>query len=166
MVEPSALLGKPDDYLAEPWFSAGCVRFGAVQLGGALAILRVVHAHLRGAGRHRDPYQQERFAQMRVAVEGARLWLAKVTANMEDADLMEDPEPLLDQANMCRQAVQDACELVLKLSVQSVGVSGMLAPHPLERLVRDLMTYLRQPGPDASLTSIGKLALEAECLPW
>ena len=47
-VEPQALLGKPDDYLAEPWFSAGCIRFGAVQLGGALAILRVVHAHLRG----------------------------------------------------------------------------------------------------------------------
>ena len=103
---------------------------------------------------------------MRVAVSGARLWLAKVAADMDDADLVEDPESLLDQANMCRQAVQDACELVLKLSVQSVGVSGMLAPHPLERLVRDLMTYLRQPGPDASLASIGKRALEAECLPW
>ena len=34
-VDHDALLGMPDDYFAEPWFSAGCIRFGAVQLGGA-----------------------------------------------------------------------------------------------------------------------------------
>jgi alkylation response protein AidB-like acyl-CoA dehydrogenase len=68
-VDFEAFLEMPDDYIAEPWFSAGCIRFGAVQLGGALAMLRIVHAHLRAAGRHRDPYQRERFARMRVALE-------------------------------------------------------------------------------------------------
>jgi len=63
-VDHDALLGMPDDYFAEPWFSAGCIRFGAVQLGGALGTLRVVHTHLRAAGRHRDAYQRERFARM------------------------------------------------------------------------------------------------------
>ena len=63
---------------------------------------------------------------------------------------------------MCRHAVQEACDLILGLSVQSVGVSGVLAPHPLERLVRDLTTYLRQPAADAALVSVGERVLEAE----
>ena len=29
----------------------------------------------------------------------------------------------------------------------------MIAPHPLERLIRDLRTYLRQPNPDAALAA-------------
>jgi hypothetical protein len=31
----------------------------------------------------------------------------------------------------------------------------MIAPHPLERLMRDLRTYLRQPNPDAALAAVG-----------
>jgi alkylation response protein AidB-like acyl-CoA dehydrogenase len=165
-VDLDAFLGMPDDYFAEPWFSAGCIRFGAVQLGGALKILRVVHTHLRAAGRHRDAYQRERFARMRVALDGARLWLEKAGIALDDARSDDDTDGLLDLANMCRHAVQEACDLVLSLSVQSVGVSGMLAPHPLERLVRDLTTYLRQPAPDAALVSVGERALEAEFLAW
>jgi alkylation response protein AidB-like acyl-CoA dehydrogenase len=165
-VDLDAFLGTSDDYFAEPWFSAGCIRFGAVQLGGALRILGVVHTHLRAAGRHRDAYQRERFARMRVALEGARLWLERAGIALDDACSDGDTDGLLDLANMCRHAVQEACELILNLSVKSVGVSGMLAPHPLERLVRDLTTYLRQPAPDAALVSVGERALEAEFLAW
>jgi len=31
----------------------------------------------------------------------------------------------------------------------------MIAPHPLERLIRDLRTYLRQPNPDRALAAVG-----------
>lgn len=34
---------------------------------------------------------------------------------------------------------------VLEIAERSVGASGMIQPHPLERLMRDLRTYLRQP---------------------
>ena len=30
-----------------------------------------------------------------------------------------------------------------------------MAPHPLERLMRDLRTYLRQPNPDGALAMLG-----------
>ena len=40
-------------------------------------------------------------------------------------------------------------DLTLDLAVKSVGLRGLIAPHPLERRVRDLTTYLRQPSPDA-----------------
>ncbi len=42
---------------------------------------------------------------------------------------------------------------VLERAHRSVGLAGFLSPHPLERLARDLATYLRQPGPDRALTS-------------
>jgi hypothetical protein len=31
----------------------------------------------------------------------------------------------------------------------------MIAPHPFERQLRDLRTYLRQPNPDAALSAVG-----------
>ncbi len=42
---------------------------------------------------------------------------------------------------------------MLQLAQRSVGLQGFLRGHPLERLSRDLATYLRPPGPDRALTS-------------
>jgi alkylation response protein AidB-like acyl-CoA dehydrogenase len=162
-VADDLFLGGADDYLAEPWFSAGCIRFLAVQLGGALALLRTVHAHLRRTNRADDPYQIERFARMRVAVETGRLWLAHAAAAFDGSGA---PARIIATANMARQAVEQASTLTLELAGRSVGVQGMLAPHPMERLIRDLGTYMRQPAPDAALASIGRAALAAEELPW
>jgi alkylation response protein AidB-like acyl-CoA dehydrogenase len=165
-VPEEALLGRPDDYLSEPWFSAGCLRFLAVQLGGALALLRIVHEHLRRTGREGDPYQIERFARMRVALEGGRLWLDHAAGLFDRADAEANSARIIATANMARHAVETACGLILDLAAKSVGVQGMLAPHPLERLIRDLTTYLRQPVPDAALASVGEEALAAGVLPW
>jgi alkylation response protein AidB-like acyl-CoA dehydrogenase len=162
-LEADAFLGQADDYLAEPWFSAGCIRFLAVQLGGALALLRTVHAHLRRNGRAGDPYQIERFARMRVAVETGRLWLERAAAAFDGTNTAE---AIIATANMARHAVEQASMLTLELAARSVGVQGMLAPHPMERLIRDLTTYMRQPAPDAALASVGTAALAMEELPW
>ncbi|HEV2676091.1 MAG TPA: acyl-CoA dehydrogenase family protein [Aliidongia sp.] len=162
-VGADAFLGQANDYLAEPWFSAGCIRFLAVQLGGALALLRTVHAHLRRTGREGDPYQIERFARMRVAVETGRLWLDRAAAVFDGTDA---PAEIIATANMARHAIEQASTLTLELAGRSVGVQGMLAPHPMERLIRDLSTYMRQPAPDAALASVGRAALAADELPW
>jgi alkylation response protein AidB-like acyl-CoA dehydrogenase len=162
-VDSDAFLGAADDYLAEPWFSAGCIRFLAVQLGGALALLRTVHGHLRRTGRAGDPYQIERFARMRVAVETGRLWLDRAAAAFDGTGTAEE---IIGTANMARHAVEQASTLTMELAGRSVGVQGMLAPHPLERLMRDLSTYMRQPAPDAALASVARAALAQDELPW
>ena len=41
----------------------------------------------------------------------------------------------------------------------------MIAPYPLERLMRDLRTYLRQPNPDGALASVGAAVTEGVWLP-
>ncbi len=103
---------------------------------------------------------------MRVALEGGRLWLDHAAGIFDRVDAEETPARIIATANMARHAVEAACGLIIDLAGKSVGVQGMMAPHPLERLMRDLTTYLRQPGPDTALASVGREALAAEALPW
>jgi hypothetical protein len=54
-IRPDDLIGAPGDYQRQPWFSGGAIRFAAVQLGGAEALLDETIAHLRRTGR--DPWR-------------------------------------------------------------------------------------------------------------
>jgi len=161
------LLGDSNDYFREPWFTAGCMRFGAVQLGGALAIARITHGHLKERNRGGDQHQQQRLARMWVALRGARQHLQSAGAAWDDAELGQaSADEVILLANIARAAVDDACDLVVDLAMKSVGLQGLMTPHPLERRVRDLTTYLRQPSPDAAVTSIGRSLFEKDRLPW
>jgi alkylation response protein AidB-like acyl-CoA dehydrogenase len=163
------LLGAPGDYQRQPWLSAGAIRFAAVQLGGAEALFDVARAELRALGRDGDPHQRARFGQMSVAIESGRLWLRgaapyldRAFAATEGGTLDEGTSgQIVAYVNMARTAIERICLDTIELAERSVGVRGMLAPHPLERLVRDLTIYLRQPAPDAALTDAGRYALES-----
>jgi alkylation response protein AidB-like acyl-CoA dehydrogenase len=163
------LLGAPGDYQRQPWLSAGAIRFAAVQVGGAEALFDVARAELRTLGRDGDPHQRARFGQMAVAVEGGRLWLRGAAPYLDRAfaaacdGALDDRigEQVVAYVNMARTAIERACLDVIELAERSIGVRGMLAPHPIERLVRDLTIYLRQPAPDAALTDAGRFALAA-----
>jgi hypothetical protein len=39
-----------------------------------------------------------------------------------------------------------------RFAQRSVGLQAFLRPNPIERMSRDLATYLRQPGPDRART--------------
>ena len=39
---------------------------------------------------------------------------------------------------------------MLEEAERAIGAAGMIAPHPFERQMRDLRTYLRQPNPDGA----------------
>jgi hypothetical protein len=53
----------------------------------------------------------------------------------------------------------------MEIAERSVGVAGMMESHPLERLSRDLRTYLRQPNPDGALASVGAAVANGIWLP-
>lgn len=131
------VIGAPDDYGRQPFFFAGAWRFLAVQLGGIEAVVETHRAHLAATGRAEDPHQQARFGQAMVAAETSRLLVA-------------------------RAAVEQAGLDVIALAQRSVGLAGFLESHPLERLMRDLATYLRQPAPDFALTGMAAHALAAD----
>jgi len=156
-VEADAFLGGPGDYEREPAFSGGAIRFAAVQLGGAEALFEATRSHLRDSGRANDPYQRARLGEMAVAIESGNLWLLGASAEGTGAG----PEAVVAYANMVRTAIAAICEDVLRWAERSVGARGLLRPHPIERIGRDLTTYLRQPNPDGALASVGRFVAES-----
>ena len=153
------IIGGPDDYFRQPDFSGGAWRFAAVQLGGIEAVFDIWRGHLAATGRGGDPHQLARLGEGAIAVEGARLWVERAAQAVSDPAL--PPERVVALVNLARLAVERAGLDVLQLAQRSVGLQGFLRPHPLERLSRDLATYLRQPGPDRALTAAAEEILRA-----
>lgn len=154
------LVGKPGDYLQQPYFSGGAIRFAAVQLGGAEALYQATRAFLAGMGRTDDLLQQSRLAEMAYLIESGNQWInaaGKKTDQWlaEGADWMQ----VVAYANMTRTAIEEICLRIMPLAERCVGARGLLRPNAFERIHRDLTLYLRQPAPDATLVDIGKYVL-------
>jgi alkylation response protein AidB-like acyl-CoA dehydrogenase len=154
------LLGQPGDYLHQPYFSGGAIRFAAVQLGGAEAMYEATRQFLAGLNRTDDPLQQSRLAEMAYLIESGNHWLHAAGTNT-DRWLAEETDwrTIVAYANMTRTAIEEICLRVMPLAERCVGARGLLRPHPFERIHRDLTLYLRQPAPDATLLDIGKFVL-------
>ncbi len=166
-LDPEDLIGAPGDYYRAPWFQAGAVRFAAVQLGGAQALLDHARGELRQRDRTADPHQRTRFGAAGLAVESAALWL-RAAAGLADRSPLGGASPgdvtdeiMVAYANLCRTAVERACLDVLEAVERGVGARALLRPHPVERIGRDLTLYLRQPAPDDVLASAGGYLLDA-----
>ncbi len=153
------ILGAPDDYHRQPIFSGGAWRFAAVQLGGIEAVFDAWCAHLTRHGRGADPHQLARLGEGAIAVETARQWVGRAAAVASEATL--PTERIVAFVNLARLAVERAGLDVLQLAQRSVGLQGFLRGHPLERLSRDLATYLRQPSPDRALTTAASEIMSA-----
>jgi alkylation response protein AidB-like acyl-CoA dehydrogenase len=158
------LLGKPDDYLQEPWFSGGAIRFAAVQFGGVEALAEATYAYIRERGKAQDPFQQYRAGEIAMSVESGRHWL-EIASRHHDAALYraakEDISPnedlqFLNNMRMARASIEKLATFVLQHVARSVGANGFLEPLPFSQLYRDLTMYLRQPAPDAVITAIGQ----------
>jgi len=150
------LLGAPGDYGTQPHFSTGAIRFAAVQLGGAQALAQCAFSHLKKHKRDSDPHQRTRMGKMVILLESGRNWLRETGRIMDnDTYTVEDK---INHANMTRSAMLDICSEVMHLAEKCVGLAGMMGDHPMEKLHRDLTTYLKQPGPDRALAEVGEWA--------
>lgn len=160
-VDPDDLIGQPGDYYRQPEFGGGAMRFLAVQLGGADAVVASARTVLRRLGRAGDDVQRLRFAEVAVRLEAA--WHLTREAGRRLAAWPEDrdPAPLLAYVALARTAAEDACLLACEAAERAVGARGLLAPWPTERLLRDLRMYLRQPAPDAARLAAGAWLLDA-----
>lgn len=163
-VDVDVLLGTPNDYLREPAFSAGFIRCAAIHVGGTHAVFDTTLKHLQSTGRAHDPHQQHRLGQMATDVAAGYAWLDYVAASWARMDNLP-AAALIACVNAARGAIERAALDVMERAERSVGVSGMMEPHPLQRLSRDLRTYLRQPNPDGALASVGAAVTNGVWLP-
>lgn len=155
-----AVIGAADDYVRQPEFSCGAWRFLAVQCGGIAAVFEAHRAHLRKTGRGHEPNQLARLGLAATALETAHLFVTRAARFAARAE--SDPDGAVAYVNLARGAVERAGLDVIELAQRSVGLAGFLEAHPLERLMRDLATYLRQPAPDLALAAAAAYVLESE----
>jgi alkylation response protein AidB-like acyl-CoA dehydrogenase len=148
-VEPHDIIGQPGDYHRQPHFSAGAWRFCAVQLGGIERVVEEARSFLRHRERDGDPHQRARIGEAMIAAETARLWVERAAHLAEENDA--DEAAIIAYVDLARCAVERCGLQVIELVQRSVGLSAFLRSSPVERLVRDLATYLRQPAPDRAL---------------
>jgi alkylation response protein AidB-like acyl-CoA dehydrogenase len=151
-IDSVEILGRAGDYERQPWFSGGAWRFAAVQLGGMERLFDLLRRHLQETNRGRDPHQAARLGESAMAIETARLWVAQAASLTEGPLDSRAPEQLVAYVNLARLAVEAAALDLMQLVQRSVGLRAFLRPNPIERISRDLATYLRQPGPDRALT--------------
>lgn len=153
LLTPQDLLGTTGDYNRQPYLSGGAIRFAAVQLGGAAALLEALRDYLTELKRTEDPYHRTRVARMAMMVESGKLWLQR---GGYVNDHSTDPAEIINYANMVRSAITEYCTKCLRLAEHSAGARGMLHPYAFARLHTDLTMYLRQPAPDFALESVGQ----------
>jgi len=161
-IAPEDILGTDGDYERQPFFSAGAWRFCAVQQGGMETLLGLLRQHLRRTQRGGDPHQAARLGEAAIAAETARLWVERAARMAEEGEGLHAPDRVVAYANLARIAVERAGLDLMQLVQRSVGLQSFMRPHPIERVSRDLATYLRQPGPDRALTNAAAWALAQE----
>ena len=156
---PDALIGEPGDYLREPYLSCGAWRTTAVTSGGLDALIAATRGQLVQKGHQDAPLQQERFGRMLMAQETARLWTAAAArhAEAEEGQVADR----VAYVSLARIAVEAACLDAMQLAQRALGLAAFVRPNPVERLLRDLAVYLRQPAPDAVLTEAAYHGLQA-----
>ncbi len=142
-----ALIGGAGDYMRQPEITLGSWRPLAVLSGGASALVDALRSDLAGRDRAAHPDQRARLAACLVAEETARLWIhraADLAETRADADAA-------GYVQLARAAVDAACTSAIQLAQRSAGLAAFARPHPIERLCRDLATYLRQPALDEAI---------------
>lgn len=144
------VVGGSGDYLRQPEFSAGAWRTSAVTLGGLEALCACVRGELAKRGRADNAHQQSRIGALLMAQETASLWMRKAALIAEGG--VANHGDVAAYVNLARLAVERAVLEALQLAQRSLGLSAFMHGSFVERLIRDLSTYLRQPAPDETLT--------------
>jgi hypothetical protein len=150
-IAPADWFGAPGDYLREPDFSAGAWRTCAVTCGGLEALVEAAMQQLVARGRHTHPHQRARLGRAWLAKESALMWLTRAADAAEERERFAEPKEITATVNFARIAIETACLDALTLVERSLGLSAFRQSNPIERIRRDLATYLRQPAPDEAL---------------
>ena len=150
-IEAEDWIGQPGDYMAEPDFSAGAWRTSAVTCGGLEQLTTLAMQHLRDRGRAENPHQQERMGRAWIAKETALLWLDRAAVTAEHDPGRMTIQDIVTEVGLARLAIESACVDALQLVERSLGLAAFMQPSVIERIGRDLATYLRQPAADEVL---------------
>ncbi len=156
-VPTEQVIGRPGDFMRQPHFSGGAWRFCAVHLGAAERLVDLFRTHLVTRGRDGDPFQKQRIAHCVAATTTARYYVEDVASRL--ADDIDEADSIVALANLTRMVTERAALTVLEAVQRGAGLQAFIRPNPLERIARDLSTYLRQPVPDLAMANAADFVL-------
>ncbi|MFC2254427.1 acyl-CoA dehydrogenase family protein [Labrys portucalensis] len=154
------LIGEPGDFMRQPYFSGGAWRFCAVHLGAIERLVDLFIAQLRARRRDEDPYQLQRVATCITAARSTAYWTKAAARHL--ALSSHDAESCVALSNLTRGVTERAALDVMEVIQRGIGLASFMRPGPIERISRDLRTYLRQPVPDLAMADAARFALAAE----
>ncbi|WP_379923630.1 acyl-CoA dehydrogenase family protein [Erythrobacter sp. R86502] len=160
VVEPHQKLGRPGDYLREPFFEGGIWRYCAAHLGAAEALYRAMRTELVARGRAGDPHQQRRLVDAAISTETARLWVTRAARAVE-ADRAQPETAALSL--LARDVTERSCRIVMENVEQALGMGAHIAGSPVERIGRDLSLFLCQAAPDAKRARAAQTLITIDC---
>ena len=161
LVVPGDIFGGDDVYHREPAFSAGAWRFLAAQLGAGEEMFDLMRADLLRNHRAGDPHQRARLAQAGIALRSAAAWTESAAWRAEGSNASEAAiRTTLAHVAMARTAIEQHLQDVMRLCLRCVGLRAQLHGNPLERIARDLRTYLQQPVPDLIVDRVAQALLD------
>lgn len=157
-ISTAEIIGKPGDFMRQPHFSGGAWRFCAAHLGATERLVDLFRAHLTATGRGDDPYQLERIAGCVTAARTARFWVEDAARRLGDDG---DPQEVVAFANLTRMVTERCALDVMEQLQRGVGLRAFVRPNDIERICRDLSTYLRQPVPDRAMSDGARTVLNS-----
>ncbi|MGD7070474.1 acyl-CoA dehydrogenase family protein [Acetobacter sp. AAB5] len=150
VISSDCILGSVGDYLRQPEFSAGAWRGSAVALGGMDRLVDLLRQELLDRERANNPHQLYRLGEALILQKTASMWVQEAVKAAYAAKMK--PADVIATVNLARLAVERAALELITLVQRSLGVSAFVRGRAVELVMRDLMTYLRQPAPDEALT--------------
>jgi alkylation response protein AidB-like acyl-CoA dehydrogenase len=153
------LVGQPDDFMRQPFFSGGAWRFCAAHLGAIERLTDLFREHLISRHRGEDPYQLQRLAQCAVSVKTARFWVEEAARRFSSESA--EANDVVSFVNLTRGVTERAALDVMEHVGRGTGLTAFVRPHPVERICRDLATYLRQPVPDLAMSDGARIFLKS-----
>ncbi|WP_423956829.1 acyl-CoA dehydrogenase family protein [Bradyrhizobium sp.] len=148
------IVGSAGDFMRQPYFSGGAWRFCAAQLGAMERLVELFRDHLVSRGRGDDPYQLQRAAHCLAAVATARFWIEEAARRLGSEEA--GATSIVAFANLTRMVTERSALDVMEAVQRGVGLASFIRPHPIERICRDLATYLRQPVPDLAMSDAAR----------
>jgi alkylation response protein AidB-like acyl-CoA dehydrogenase len=166
-IDVSALIGRPGDYVKEPYFEGGIWRYCAAHHGAAEQIVRLWRTRLVQKGRAEDPIQLTRLARARARLVAVYSLLRDVSLQIETCNgdhgqnnvSEDDRHSAVEMALLGREMTEEMAVAVMNDARKALGVEAHLPQSDLERICRDLSMYLRQASPDGKLLNAGRLYL-------
>jgi alkylation response protein AidB-like acyl-CoA dehydrogenase len=154
------MLGIPGDFMRQPHFSGGAWRFCAAHVGATERLVDLFRDHLLARSRGEDPYQLQRLAQCIASIKTARHWVEEAARRLSTEEA--DAGNVVAFANLTRMVTERCALDVLESVERGVGLTSFIRPNPIERISRDLATYLRQPVPDLAMSDGAKAFLTSK----